>query len=137
MYKNVFAYIYCTNEIPVNVFFDNIQVVHTRGAILEENHYYPFGMVMAGITSKAAGGLQNNRKYNGKELQSQEFSDGSGLEEYDFGARMQDPQIGRWTSVDPLAHKYFSSSPYNFVDNNPISRIDPTGKNWFYYQGKG
>jgi hypothetical protein len=43
----------------------------------------------------------------------------------------------RWYSVDPLAHKYFSSSPYNFVDNNPISRIDPTGKNWFYFQAQG
>ena len=125
--KNRFMYIYCSNESPVNLFFDNIQVVQTRGAILEENHYYPFGMVMAGLSSKSAGGIENKLKYNGKELQSKEFSDGSGLEEYDYGARFYDAQIGRWFVVDPLAQKRFWANPFNYVQNNPMIRIDPNG----------
>ena len=112
------------------MFFDNIQVVHTRGAILEENHYYPFGMIMAGLSSKVAGGINNKYKYNGKELQNGEFSDGSGLESYDYGWRIQDPQIGRFSSVDPLSEKYNSVSPYCYVENNPISRIDLDGQDW-------
>lgn len=63
--------------------------------------------------------------FNGKELQKDgEFGS---LTHYDYGFRIYNPSIGRFLNVDPLADQRSWLTPYNYVQNNPITRIDPDG----------
>jgi RHS repeat-associated protein len=63
--------------------------------------------------------------FNGKENDKDIKGDGNS---YDFGARIYDPRLGRWLSVDPLQEKYPFSSPYAYSLNSPIKCTDPDGR---------
>jgi RHS repeat-associated protein len=65
-------------------------------------------------------------KYNGKE-----FVEMHGYDTYDYGARGYYAAMGRFTSVDPHAEKYYSISPYAYCAGNPVNRIDPDGMDWY------
>ena len=95
-------------------------VVADDGTLEEVNHYYPYGMLHG--PSAIAAGVQPH-KYTGKELDRE-----AGLDLYDFAARQLDPALGRTTTQDPMAEKYYSISPYTWCAGNPIKHIDLTGK---------
>ncbi len=67
--------------------------------------------------------LAYNYKYNGKE-----FQDELGLNLYDFHFRQYMQDLGRTTTLDPMAEMFYSTSPYSFLNNNPIRYIDPDGR---------
>jgi RHS repeat-associated protein len=104
--------------------WDNFYAITTCPAqVVAYDDYYPYGLVMPGRSSNA--GLADTRyKFTGKERDAAETG-------YDyFGARYYDARIGRWLAVDPLAGKYPGMSPFNYVSNNPLRNIDPSGTAW-------
>jgi len=68
--------------------------------------------------------------FNGKEKKDDIKNIG---DSYDFGARIYDPRLSKWWSSDPEEAKNPNESPYGFVKNNPILRLDYDGKIDFTY----
>ena len=88
-------------------------ITNSSGDVVKEYDYYPFGKI-----SEETGSLANTHKLTG-----QEWDDG--YDTYHFWARGYDPEIGRWTGVDPII--YPGQSPYSYCFNNPVNYIDPSG----------
>ena len=97
---------------------NNRVVFNQTGTVEQVTHYYPFGGVMRESTNP---GLQPY-KYGGKELDRT-----SGLDAYDFGARMYFADRLQWGQMDPLCEKYYEWSPYNYCVNNPVNAFDADG----------
>ena len=121
--------VYIDNSSSDNVYFDEFIIERTeatRAVVVQENHYYPFGMNMKGIEELDIQSLdskdEHRFQYNGKEKE-----ESFGLYWTDYGWRNMDTQLGRFTKIDRFSEKYYSSSSYHYVLNNPISNIDVNG----------
>jgi RHS repeat-associated protein len=66
--------------------------------------------------------------FNGKEKDPD--MDGNN---YDYGFRIYNPQIGKFLSTDPLTDKYPELTPYQFASNTPICVVDLDGLESEYY----
>jgi RHS repeat-associated protein len=88
-------------------------------SVVQATHYYPFGLPMAIST----GANVQKYKYSGKEFDTEH-----GLMEYDFGARMYNPQMPSTMTMDPHCESYYFTSPYSWCLNNPVKYIDPDGR---------
>jgi RHS repeat-associated protein len=135
--KTGYLYVYVSNESNMDVFFDDLVINHKTGPLLELNNYRAFGSDIVSQNARAFTATENKYKYNGKELQSKEWSDGSGLEQYDYGARHYDAWVGRWMVVDPLGEKGIRWSVYTYAFNNPLRFVDPDGMQVVYNWGLG
>jgi RHS repeat-associated protein len=105
---------------PVEVYFDDFKVEHTKSPVVQSDDYYPFGYTFSSYRRENS--LLNKYQYNGKELQT-----ALDLNWSDYGARMYMADIGRWGILDPLSEKGRRWSPYNYAFNNPIRFVDPDG----------
>ena len=125
--QNGYLYAYLSHDVESSspsataVYFDDFTVEHEGISIVQHNDYYAFGAVYQQSANRV---LSNRYLYQGKELQAE-----LGLALYDFHARQYDPLLGRMNSVDPMAASWDGMSPYVGMANNPISYVDPDGRN--------
>ncbi|WP_288531602.1 DUF6443 domain-containing protein [uncultured Bacteroides sp.] len=129
------GYVTLSGDAPIYHYYlkdhqGNNRVVINQASMVEQiNHYYPFGGLFEVNTTTS--GIQSY-KYNGKELDRIH-----GVDWYDYEARMYDGALGRFTTVDPLTEKYYSTNLYAYCKNNPINRIDPDGKDDYLLEPRG
>jgi RHS repeat-associated protein len=87
------------------------------GEVVQHIEYVPFGEVFL---------EEKNAKWNTPYLfTSMELDKETGWNY--FHARYQDPKLGIFLSVDPMAENNPWFTPYHYASNNPINRTDPTG----------
>jgi RHS repeat-associated protein len=125
--KNGYVYVYVSNQSDQNVYFDDLNVGIVRGNIIEENHYYAYGLKIAALSSRKPahtneGKIKNDYLYNSKE-----FFDDADLNWYDYGFRNYDPQTGRFVQVDPIGEEMPALSSYHYAYNDPVSNVDADG----------
>ena len=137
------GYLTLSGSTPTYYFFmkDHLgntrAVVNQSGTVKQEYQYYPFGKRWDDVYEY----FKQPYQYNGKEMDEMH-----GLRWLDYGARMYEPALGRFMTMDPMAEKYYSISPYAYCANNPVNYVDPDGKyitytnnsnhiTYFYYKG--
>jgi RHS repeat-associated protein len=121
--KNGYAFVYLSNESKTYVYFDNFEVTHVRGRLIEENAYYPYGLKIAALSSKVFDASPNPYQYQGE---YNDFEDETAWN--DFELRTYDGQIGKFLQNDPYDQ---FGSPYTGMGNDPINNIDPSG-GWIF-----
>jgi RHS repeat-associated protein len=123
------AEVYVENLSSQAVWFDDLEIATGAlpvAVVVQETHYDPWGLELAGIGYNAGGNPEHRWKFNGGVERTSDF----GLHWDESGARMYDPQVPRFLGVDPLADKEGQESwtPYHYGFNNPARYNDPDGK---------
>lgn len=100
-------------------------LVSSAGVLVQSIDYDSFGKAIV------AGSPSTRYLYTGRELDAE-----SGL--FYYRARYYDSSTGRFTNEDPIGFAGGSWNTQIYVDNSPISWIDPMGLAEYYYsQGTG
>ena len=124
-----YLYVYLSNETTRTVDFDHLSIIHKFGRYVEENHCYPYGMLIEGLSSVSKY-APSNYKFNGDYYETHKE-----LYNYLTPYRTYEPAIARGNQTDPINE--FSNGYFAF-GGNPVSISDPTGlKGQWGYKGQG
>ncbi len=123
------GFIYCfvsMESATGRVFWDDVKVTLHEHPVVKTNDYYPGGLTFNSFNRVTA-------KKNKFLYQNKEWKTDLDVNLYDFEWRQYDPAIWRTPIHDPNAEDYNQLSPYSWAANNPISNVDPDGRDWYRY----
>ncbi|HET7897094.1 MAG TPA: RHS repeat-associated core domain-containing protein, partial [Flavisolibacter sp.] len=112
--KDGFQFYYHPDHLGSSAF-----ITDAKGEVYQHLEYFPFGETFVAEESNQQ---RTPYLYNGKEL-----DDETGM--YYYGARYYDPITSIWENMDPSWYlpNQIGTSPYAYVENNPITYVDPDG----------
>ncbi len=119
-----------TYQYVKNAKGDVLGLTDTTGAKVVNYEYDSWGNVLKSET------ISDTVPANLNELNPRLYASywyDSDLAQYFMKVRMYDPETGRFFSKDPVVASEFAldQNPYLYTANNPITRIDPSGKGFF------
>ena len=135
--SNSACYFYAKDHLGNNRVVSGVQIpvpgVTAYGGPQQETNYYPFGMPFTVVCAPRDGYNPELQPYK---FGGKEYDEMHGLNWYDFGARYYNGIVPMFTTIDPLAEKYYNISPYAYCLNNPVRYVDPKGKDvWDVLKG--
>jgi RHS repeat-associated protein len=96
-------------------------LIGNAGNIVNRYTYTPFGEM---FTSECSEPISNPFKFTGQWYDSE-------IDQYYLRARMYDPYLGRFTSLDPIRGRFvepLTLHKYLYCNNDPINNTDPSGE---------
>jgi len=116
--KEGFIYIYVSNESDqdMEVYFDDLRVVHQYSDVVGGGDYYPFGLPIPDRQ------ITRERYRYGYQGQFAEKDEETGWNHFEL--REYDPVVGRWLVPDIFKVHW---SPFLSMNNNPVNLVDPDG----------
>ncbi|MDE5594992.1 MAG: peptidoglycan DD-metalloendopeptidase family protein [Muribaculaceae bacterium] len=105
------------------------QVTDADGRVEQDNHYYPYGMLMgesSDIIATARGYYEHS--FNPYLYGAKEYLTTGGANLLDFTARTYDPSTLLFQTQDPKAEISQSNNTYLYCGGDPINYIDPDGQ---------
>ena len=116
-----------SGKTPVSVTYGNGRTIKAKSDIGYDawgNRRNPLTSAVLSDAELVSANRITTRGYTGHE-----HLDEMGL--INMNARLYDPKLGLFISVDPQADSYPGTYPYAYCEGDPMNRIDPDGMDWY------
>ena len=109
----------------------SLMSLYTSGGIVQKFSYDAWGNRRDPLTGVM---LNSSELASANSITSYGYTGHEHIDEFgliNMNARIYDPKIGMFISVDPQAGSYPGTYPYTYCGGDPVNRVDPTGEDYW------